>query len=188
MAGINAAQAVTGKPSMILQRDEAYIGVLIDDLVTRDIHEPYRMFTSRAEHRLLLRTDNADLRLTPSAGTLGLVTPRRVDAVAARQALITQHGEALRQRRVFPSVVSNQRSSRLDSSRFRTKAPPPKSSLALLVATSNSNKRLIYQAYLIASSKRSKSKLNTAAISSNNNAKSPASSAWSASSSLLTYR
>ncbi|NBU64083.1 MAG: tRNA uridine-5-carboxymethylaminomethyl(34) synthesis enzyme MnmG, partial [Chloroflexia bacterium] len=108
MAGINAAQAVAGKPGVILQRDEAYIGVLIDDLVTRDIHEPYRMFTSRAEHRLLLRTDNADLRLTPGAGALGLVTPRRVDAVAARQTLITQQSEALRQRRVFPSVVSNQ--------------------------------------------------------------------------------
>ena len=108
MAGINAAQAVAGKPSVILQRDEAYIGVLIDDLVTRDIHEPYRMFTSRAEHRLLLRTDNADLRLTPSAGALGLVTPRRVNAVAERQALVTQHADALRQRRVFPSVINNQ--------------------------------------------------------------------------------
>jgi tRNA uridine 5-carboxymethylaminomethyl modification enzyme len=108
MAGINAAQAVAGKPSVILQRDEAYIGVLIDDLVTRDIHEPYRMFTSRAEHRLLLRTDNADLRLTPSAGALGLVTPRRVNAVAERQVMITQHADALRQRRVFPSVINNQ--------------------------------------------------------------------------------
>jgi tRNA uridine 5-carboxymethylaminomethyl modification enzyme len=107
MAGINAARAVRAEPACILQRDEAYIGVLIDDLVTRDIHEPYRMFTSRAEHRLLLRTDNADLRLTDRAYELGLVSARRADAVRRRHAAIQQTCDSLQQRRVVPSQRNN---------------------------------------------------------------------------------
>jgi tRNA uridine 5-carboxymethylaminomethyl modification enzyme len=95
IAGTNAALSIRREEPLVLGRDQAYIGVMIDDLVTRGVDEPYRMFTSRAEYRLLLRADNADRRLTPLAGRLGLATDERCRRLEAKQSEISRVAQLL---------------------------------------------------------------------------------------------
>ena len=96
IAGINAARKLQGRESLVLDRSETYIGVLIDDLVTKESHEPYRMMTSRAEYRLLLRQDNADQRLTEKGYEVGLISQERYDRLKEKERLIESEIERLK--------------------------------------------------------------------------------------------
>ena len=107
IAGINAARYVNNEESLILRRDQAYIGVLIDDLVTKGVDEPYRMFTSRAEFRILLRQDNADARLTPIAEAIGLISEEQSRTFHERQEKITALVELCKTTSLRPSEVND---------------------------------------------------------------------------------
>lgn len=107
LAGINAALYVKGEEALILRRDEAYIGVMIDDLVTKDINEPYRLLTSRAEYRLLLRQDNADVRLAPIGYRLGLIDSERYERVLAKQRAVDAELQRLRRTFLGPTEAVN---------------------------------------------------------------------------------
>ena len=109
IAGVNAALKLKKKEPFILDRSQAYIGVLIDDLVTRGTNEPYRMFTSRAEYRLLLREDNADLRLTEMGYRLGIVKKKDYEKVVSKKTKIAQEIERIKKFRIKPSKKLNNR-------------------------------------------------------------------------------
>jgi tRNA uridine 5-carboxymethylaminomethyl modification enzyme len=122
MGGINAALTVQGREPLVLDRSEAYIGVMLDDLVTRGVTEPYRMFTSRAEYRLLLRSDNADLRLRERGYLVGLVGVSEYDRFLAKKVRIAAEVERLEGTRVAPTVAVNRLLGELGSAPLRSVA------------------------------------------------------------------
>lgn len=120
MAGINAVRKIDGKEPIVLNRAQAYIGVLIDDLVTKGTNEPYRMMTSRAEYRLMLRQDNADLRLTPIGYEIGLIAPERYERFLKKKEQIEAEIERLKNMIIKPTKEVNNYLSELNSSEITT--------------------------------------------------------------------
>ena len=106
-AGINAALQVRGESPWLPRRDEAYLGVLVDDLITKGVTEPYRMFTSRAEFRLQLREDNADMRLTEAGRRMGLIDDARWDAFSRKREAVSRETERLKSTWVNPRILSS---------------------------------------------------------------------------------
>lgn len=102
LAGINASLEINGKESLVLDRSEAYIGVLIDDLVTKGTNEPYRIMTSRAEYRLVLRQDNADLRLTEKSYRLGLADKERYDKFLEKKRIVEEERQRMETTYIYP--------------------------------------------------------------------------------------
>ncbi|EOS72553.1 tRNA uridine 5-carboxymethylaminomethyl modification enzyme GidA [Lachnospiraceae bacterium 10-1] len=120
IAGINAARFIFGKEEIVLDRSEAYIGVLIDDLVTKDNYEPYRMMTSRAEYRLLLRQDNADLRLSEKGFQVGLISKQKYDYILNKKLLIKKEIERLKNTKIGAAKSNQEFLERHESALLKT--------------------------------------------------------------------
>ena len=120
MAGVNAAMEILGKDPFVIDRSEGYIGVLIDDLVTKESHEPYRMMTSRAEYRLLLRQDNADIRLSETGYRMGLISEERIKRVREKERMISEEITRLKKKILGATQKNNQWLEERGSSSLKT--------------------------------------------------------------------